>query len=79
MSQDTHRCDFCTGAVRPMVTNHEPVRLSGTVVILEGLIIGKCDRCGHRYYPADVIKRAEAAARNPEHASRRGTFPIVAA
>lgn len=66
----THSCDFCTGTVRPIVAHHEPIRVRGTVVLLEGFVIGKCDRCGHRYFPAHVVKRADAAAQSPQQVAK---------
>jgi YgiT-type zinc finger domain-containing protein len=66
-----HACDFCPGTVRSFIARHEPIRVRGTVVLLEGVTIGKCDRCGHRYFPADVVKRADAVAQNPDR-----TMPI---
>ena len=49
------------------------------LVLLDGLVIGKCDRCGHRYYPAAVVKMAERAAKDPGQAARIETVPVVAA
>ena len=74
-----HRCDFCSGTVRAMVARHEPMRVCGKVVLLDGHVIGKCDRCGHLYYPADVVKLAEHVAKHPEEASRHESIPVAAA
>ena len=84
MSEDAsayepHRCDFCNGTVRPEVARSEPIRACGKLVLLDGLVIGKCDRCGHRYYPAAVVKRAEQAAKDPGQAARIESVPVVAA
>ncbi len=72
-----HRCDFCGGTVRQLVAKSEPIHVCGRLVLLDGLVIGKCDRCGHRYYPAAVVKRAELAARDPAQAARVETVPVV--
>lgn len=77
MSEYTpHRCDFCLGTVGPITAHHEPIRVRGTVVLLEGFIIGKCDTCGHRYFPATVVKLADAAAQRPDQTT---PVPVVAA
>ena len=74
-----HECDFCPGTVYPVVVTHEPLRVADVVVILDGIEIGRCDRCGHRYFPSDILKRATAAARDPDLASRTETVPVIAA
>lgn len=74
-----HRCDFCTGTVQPIVAKTEPIHVRGGLVLLDGVVIGKCDRCGHCYFPAEIVKRAERAAENPQEASQVRTFPVVAA
>lgn len=74
-----HRCDFCTGTVRPIVAHEESIRVRGTVVMLDGVVIGKCDRCGHRYFPAAVVKAADNVAQHPEQAARVIHVPVIAA
>lgn len=74
-----HRCDFCSGTVQPEVAKSEPIRACNRLVLLDGLVIGKCDHCGHRYFPAAVVKRAEQAAQDLRQATRVETVPVVAA
>jgi YgiT-type zinc finger domain-containing protein len=74
-----HRCDFCIGTVEPIVAKSEPIQVRGAVVLLEGMVIGKCNRCGHRYFPAAVLKRAEQVAQHPEQALRVVHVPVVPA
>ena len=74
---EPHRCDFCSGTVRAVQTRAEPIRVSGRVVLLDGLTIGRCDHCGHRYYPADVVRAAERLAQHPEEASKTVSVPIA--
>ena len=74
-----HRCDFCPGTVESLVASFEPIRVCERLVLLDGVVIGRCDRCGHRYFPADVVKRAEQAAQHPEQAARCEPIPVVAA
>ena len=74
-----HQCDFCNGTVHPITTTDEPIRACGKVVLLDGPVIGKCERCGHRYYPADVVKLAERVATHPEEAARHASIPVAAA
>ena len=74
-----HRCDFCTGTVRGVVAHSEPIIVRGGLVLIEGFEIGKCDRCGHAYFPASVVKQAEAAAEHPDRANRVVSVPVVMA
>lgn len=74
-----HRCDFCSGIVRAFVARHEPIQVSGKVVLLDGQVIGKCDRCSHAYYPAAVVKLADRVATHPEEAARHESVPVIAA
>lgn len=76
---EEHQCDFCNGTVHPMVASYEPMRACGRVVLLDGPVIGTCDRCGHRYYPAEVVKLAERVAMHPEEAARHESIPVAAA
>jgi YgiT-type zinc finger domain-containing protein len=65
--------------VHPYVADRESLRIGDKIVVVEGARIGKCDRCGHRYWPADVLKRAERAAQDPAQASRMVNVPVVVA
>ena len=74
-----HDCDFCPGTVEALCAHNEPLKVSGTLVLIEGFTIGKCNRCGHRYFPSEVLKRAEKAAQDADNASHSETVPVVAA
>lgn len=74
-----HRCDFCPGTVQPVLAKSEAIHVLGGLVLLEGVTIGKCDRCGHQYFPAAVLKRAEQVAQHPEQAARVVSVPVVPA
>ncbi len=76
---EPHECDFCPGTVEPLRADSEPIKVCGRTVLIDGLTIGKCNRCGHRYFPADIVKKAEKAALDPDHAQRTETVPVVAA
>lgn len=74
-----HRCDFCPGTVRPIIAKCETIQVRDGIVLLEGVVIGKCDHCGHTYFPAAIVKRAEQAAMHPDQAARVVTIPVIAA
>jgi YgiT-type zinc finger domain-containing protein len=73
----THRCDFCSGTVRPTIASSEPIQVRDGIVLIDGVEIGKCDRCGHTYFPAAVVKAAERVAASPDTASRIAQIPVV--
>ena len=74
-----HECDFCSGTIQPTASQHQPLRVRDKLVLVENVTIGKCDHCGHRYWPAEILKKAERAAEHPEEASRMASIPVVAA
>lgn len=73
-----HRCDFCEGTVEPIVAQSEPLRIGDQLVLLDGVTIGRCNRCGHRYFPSKVVKLAEEIAAHPDRAARVVTVPVAA-
>ena len=59
MYYQPHECDFCPGKVETIVAEREPIRVCGKMVLIDGATIGKCNRCGHQYFPAALVKPAE--------------------
>lgn len=78
-SYQAHQCDFCPGTVQPVAARNEALRVRDKLVLVENVTIGKCDRCGHRYWPAEILKRAERTGEHPEEATRMASIPVVAA
>ena len=50
-------CEHCGGLVRERRVAQEALRHKGRFVILEGVPIGVCEKCGARYYDASVLRR----------------------
>ena len=61
-SKFEYRCEYCDGTVREKVVEREAFKHKEGFVILEDVVIGVCDKCGNRYYSADILKRVEAIA-----------------
>lgn len=74
-----HRCDFCSGTVRPTIAKSESILVRDGLVLIDGVQIGKCDRCGHTYFPAAIVKAAERVAQHPDQAARVVHVPVIAA
>jgi YgiT-type zinc finger domain-containing protein len=55
-------CEYCNGTVRPKRVNREAFKHRDGFVIMKDITIGVCDKCGNRYYSADILRRVEAIA-----------------
>jgi YgiT-type zinc finger domain-containing protein len=55
-------CEYCDGTVRPKRVNREASKHRDGFVIMKDITIGVCDKCGNRYYSADILRRVEAIA-----------------
>ncbi|MBI1791090.1 MAG: YgiT-type zinc finger protein [Acidobacteria bacterium] len=54
-----YRCEYCEGTVRPRTVERESFKhKDGFIIILEDVAVGVCDRCGNRYYRADILHSA---------------------
>ncbi|MGH7597680.1 MAG: YgiT-type zinc finger protein [bacterium] len=55
-------CEYCDGTVCPKRVNQEAFKHRDSFVIMKDITIGVCDKCGNRYYRADILRRVEAIA-----------------
>jgi len=69
-------CEYCEGTVREQVVDREPISHHRGIVILEGVPIGVCDRCGAHYYAAPVLKRVESILSSGEPPERTLEVPL---
>ena len=74
-----YRCEYCEGTVREKRVEREAFKHRAGFVILEGVVIGVCDKCGNRYYSADTLKHVEAIATGKVRARRRQAIPVAPA
>jgi YgiT-type zinc finger domain-containing protein len=72
----TEPCEYCDGTVHPSrVTafwRHEK-----NMVAIEGVPAGVCNRCGERYYDAEVVRRMELIVKHRDKAKRRLKVPVM--
>ena len=64
-----YKCEYCEGTVRAKTVDKEAFKHKKQFVILEDVKIGVCDRCGNRYYSADLIRAVHdiaSGAKAPE-------------
>lgn len=71
-----YRCEYCTGTVRPQTVEREVFKHPQGFVILEGVMIGVCDRCVNRYYPADALHQVEQIATGRLAPERLDSIPV---
>jgi YgiT-type zinc finger domain-containing protein len=69
-------CEHCSGTVRQRRVEREALRHAGGFVILEGVPIGICDKCGARYFDASVVRRVAEIGRGTKPSQRTVTVPI---
>jgi YgiT-type zinc finger domain-containing protein len=72
-----YRCEYCEGVVRERRVEREAFKHKTGFVILEGVVIGVCDKCGNRYYSAETLKRVEAIATGKILPERTEQVPVA--
>jgi len=72
-----YRCEYCEGIVREKHVDREAFKHRKGFVILEGVSVGVCDKCGNRYYSADTLKRVQAIATGKIPPERTEQIPVA--
>ncbi len=57
-----YECEYGDGTVREKVVKREAFKHKNGFVILENVPIGVCDKCGARYYHAELLHRVAQVA-----------------
>ncbi|MGH2352834.1 MAG: YgiT-type zinc finger protein [Chloroflexota bacterium] len=73
-----YRCEYCDGIVREQLVDREAFRHARSFVILEQVPVGVCDKCGHRYYHASLLRRVEEVATGGRAPERTEQVPVAA-
>ena len=69
-------CEHCGGHVSERRMDQEALRHKGTFVVLEDVPIGICDKCGARYFDAQVLRRVAEIGRATSVPTRTLTIPV---
>ena len=72
-----YRCEFCDGTVRPRLVERESFKHKNGFIILEDLPIGVCDRCGNRYYSADILHAVHDISTGNRKSERTEEVPVA--
>ncbi|MDZ7361863.1 MAG: YgiT-type zinc finger protein [candidate division KSB1 bacterium] len=70
-------CEYCNGIVRENILEREVFRHRSGLVILEHVPVGVCDKCGERYYSAEVLHRVHNIATARSKPLRKVSVPIA--
>lgn len=70
------RCDFCEGRLNSRRIR-EYYRVGKGLVVIDDVPAYVCNRCGERYYDAEVAKRMRALARQRSSLQEKVSFPRV--
>ena len=72
-----YKCEYCEGTVREKVVRQEAFKHKTGFVILEDVSIGVCDRCGNRYYSAEILQIVEALATGKVAPEKTQLVPVA--
>jgi len=68
--------EYCDGTVRPKRVVREAFKHREGFVIMNDITIGVCDKCGNRYYHAEILRRVEAIATGQIVAAAEECVPV---
>ncbi len=71
------RCDFCLeGRLRSRQVR-EYYRAGKSLVVMDGVPAYVCEKCGERYYEANVAKKMRQLAKKGPRVKERISFPLI--
>lgn len=71
-----YKCEYCDGIVREKIVKREAFKHKKGFVILENVPIGVCDKCGTRYYHANLLHRVVDVAEG-KVAAKSESVPVA--
>ena len=72
-----YTCEYCKGTVKARVVDRESFKHQNGFIILEDVVIGVCDRCGNRYYSADILHAVHEIATGKRMPERTEAVPVA--
>jgi YgiT-type zinc finger domain-containing protein len=72
-----YQCEYCDGIVRPHRVDREVFKYQHRFVMLEDITVGICDRCGNRYYTAEILHAVHAVAIGERSPERIEEIPVA--
>lgn len=71
-----YACEHCDGTVRPKKVAREAFKHKKGFIILEGIVVGVCDKCGARYYSAEILHAVHDIATGAKPSERVEEVPV---
>jgi YgiT-type zinc finger domain-containing protein len=71
-----YACEHCDGTVRPKKVAREAFKHKKGFIILEGIVVGVCDKCGTRYYSAEILHAVHDIATGAKPSERVEEVPV---
>ena len=71
-----YACEHCDGIVRPKKVAREAFKHKKGFIILEGIVVGVCDKCGTRYYSAEILHAVNDVATGAKPTERVEQVPV---
>ena len=71
-----YSCEHCDGTVRPKRVAREAFKHKKGFIILEGIVVGVCDKCGTRYYSAEILHAVHDVATGAKPFDRIEKIPV---
>ncbi len=72
-----YQCEYCDGMVKPKQIARESFKHKNGFIILEDVTIGVCDRCGNRYYSAELVRAVDDLATGRRKPDRTEEVPVA--
>lgn len=69
--------EYCDGTVKPRTVERESFKHKDGFIILEDVTIGVCDRCGNRYFSADILHTVHELASGQRLPERTEAVPVA--
>jgi YgiT-type zinc finger domain-containing protein len=70
-------CEHCGGMVRERRVDCEALRHKGSFVILEGVPVGVCDKCGARCFDASILRHVAEIGHGTTLSPRTMEVPVA--
>ena len=72
-----YKCEYCDGTVKEHIVAREAFKHKTGFVILEEVPIGICDKCGNRYYTAELLHKVEEVAYGKSLPDKSELVPVA--
>ena len=72
-----YRCEYCDGTVEPHKVERESFKHKNGFITLEDVVVGVCNRCGNRYYSAEILHVVSELATGKRVPERTEMVPVA--